>query len=200
VLEFELTVTDRGAAHGAQDLSHTATVTVTVTWVDLPPTADAGGDRTVAEGTVVHLDGSGSFDPDDGIAAYLWTIVETEGLLDGEAVIFSDATVASPAFIAPRVGRANGRVTLRLTVTDAPAGQTLSDVDQITVTILNVVLPGDVDDSGVLELKDAVTVLQLLSRVPSGAGLQLTTAADRDGDGRLGVAEAVFILRRLSAP
>jgi hypothetical protein len=187
VLAFELTVTDRGADYGAQSLSDSAAVAVTVEWIDQPPTARAGEDRSVDEGTVVNLDGSGSSDPDDGIAAYLWTVVDSEGLKTGQEVVLSDPGAASPYFTAPRVERAGGALTLRLTVTDAEAGQALAHSDEIRIAIANVVLA------------DAITVLRLLNGLPPGP-IEITLEADRDGDGRFGLPDAVFILRRLAVP
>jgi len=51
-----------------------------------PPTANAGVDQTVLEKSKVILDGSNSFDPDDGIESYLWKQVA------GPAVTYSDPT------------------------------------------------------------------------------------------------------------
>ncbi|MDX2451602.1 PKD domain-containing protein, partial [Desulfosarcina sp.] len=60
-LTFRLTVAD---AAGDTD---TDTTIVNVSWVNIEPVANAGGDRTVAEGTPVTLDGSASDGVDDGI-------------------------------------------------------------------------------------------------------------------------------------
>ena len=105
-LTFQLTVTDSGG------LQSTATCIVNVSWVNLPPTADAGPDQTVAEGDTVTLDGSNSTDPDDGIVSYQWT------LLAGTQVTLSDPTAATPTFTAPNVGPSGESLTFQLTVTD----------------------------------------------------------------------------------
>jgi uncharacterized membrane protein len=39
-----------------------------------PPVADAGPDKNVETGTLVTLDGSGSFDPDEDMITYVWSI------------------------------------------------------------------------------------------------------------------------------
>jgi hypothetical protein len=71
-LTFQLTVTDSGG------LQSTDTCIVNVSWVNLPPTADAGPDQTVDEGVTVTLDGSNSSDPDNDISSYQWN--QTGGL------------------------------------------------------------------------------------------------------------------------
>jgi hypothetical protein len=106
-LTFQLTVTDGGG------LQSTATCIVTVSWVNLPPTANAGPDQTVAEGATVTLDGSNSTDPDDGITSYLWTQT------GGTPVTLSSTTVFRPSFTAPNVGPSGESLTFQLTVTDS---------------------------------------------------------------------------------
>jgi hypothetical protein len=103
---------------------------VNVTWVNAPPTADAGPDQTVDEGVVVTLNGSNASDPDDGIAAYLWD--QTSGI----GVTLSDPTAAQPTFTAPDVGAGSDSLTFTLTVTDN-GGLQSTDSCMVNVTGLN---------------------------------------------------------------
>ena len=105
-LTFQLTVEDFGG------LRSTDTCVVNVSWMNTPPTADAGPDQTVGEGVTVTLDGSNSSDPDDGIASARWN------QLSGIPVAFSDPTTLNPTFVFPD-GVAEGEfLTFQLTVTD----------------------------------------------------------------------------------
>ena len=119
-LTFQLTVTDNG---GLQD---TDTCIVNVSWVNLAPTANAGSDRTVGEGTQVTLNGSGSTDPDDGIASYVWTQT------GGTGVSLSNPTSQTPQFTTPYVGTVGEALTFQLTVTD---GGGLSDSDTVIINV-----------------------------------------------------------------
>jgi hypothetical protein len=98
--------------------------------VNSPPTAEAGGPYSVAEGGSVMLDGSGSSDPNEptGGLTYEWD-------LDGDAV-FGEAgeTGATPIFSAAGFDGPTSRV-VTLRVTDAGA---LSDTDTATVNVTNV--------------------------------------------------------------
>jgi hypothetical protein len=90
-----------------------------------PPSANAGGPYSTAEGVNVQLDGSGSTDPDTGdTLTYDWDFDD-----DGS---FDDASGVSPAF--DNVGR-DGSFTVRLRVTDT-AGATATDA--ATVNVANV--------------------------------------------------------------
>jgi hypothetical protein len=116
---------------GTED-SNTATMTVTIKPVNTPPQADAGDPQTVNEQTPVNLDGSGSDDIEDGAAglSYAWTqiITGTEPTVD-----LIDADTDTPSFTAPAVS-ASTQLTFELEVTDTG---TLSDTDQVTVTVDN---------------------------------------------------------------
>lgn len=197
VLTFELTVTDSGADYGEPGLRATDICTVTVNWVNEAPVADAGADQTVDEGSPVTLDGSASSDSDDGIASYLWEVVGTTGLSEGQTVALSDASDVSPTFTAPRVDIGDGVITLRLTVTDTDKGGERSHSDEVIVMVRNVVLPGDVDDNSALNLSDAILVLKILTHLPI-AGVDITDRADVNGDGVLGLPEVIYILRYLA--
>jgi PKD repeat protein len=70
--------------------SGVGTVSITVSPVNDPPVADAGGPYVVNEGGSIALDASGSTDPEDDTLAYVW---DFDG--DGE---FDDAVGVSPNF------------------------------------------------------------------------------------------------------
>ncbi|QTA91750.1 Dockerin domain-containing protein [Desulfonema magnum] len=57
-------------------------------------------------------------------------------------------------------------------------------------------LPGDVDDSGTIDLLDAIIILKTL--VGKNAG-SICIYADVNGDGRIGTDEAVYVLRQLGS-
>jgi len=105
-LTFQLTVTDN---HG---LTATSSCIVNVTWGNQPPVANAGADQTKNDGDTVTLNGSGSTDPDDGIASYLWA------QLSGTPITLSDAKAVQPTFTAPHVKYGGDVLTFQLTVTD----------------------------------------------------------------------------------
>ncbi len=139
---FQLEVTD-GADGTATD-----TVTVTVT-PNLPPTADAGEDGTVVEGAQVTLDGTGSTDPDDGIASYAWTQID-----DHPALSLTGADTATASFTAPPVDGADRVYAFQLEVTDG-AGQTATDEVTVRVTP-NLPPTADAGQDQAVEAGDAV--------------------------------------------
>ena len=90
------------------------------------PTADAGPDQTVDEGVIVTLSGIKSSDPDDGIAAYLWTQT------GGTSVTLSDVNAVQATFTAPHVGPEGESLTFELTVID---NSSLQSTDMCTVVV-----------------------------------------------------------------
>ena len=91
--------------------------------INQAPTADAGHDQTVGELAPVVLDGTGSFDNDSAILAYLWSHTS------GPSVTLNATDTLSPTFTSPQV-TSNQEVVFTLTVTDNDGGR-----DQDTVTI-----------------------------------------------------------------
>ena len=156
-LVFELTVTDQD---GDTD---TDTAIVNVTWVNMAPTAAAGGDQTVSEGNQVRLDASKSIDPDDGISGYQWRQT------GGPVVALSGSNSVSPAFTAPDVESQGASLTFELTVTDTGG---LQDTDTCVVTVkwVNAVPVADAGPD---------------QQVVEGAQITLDGSNSRDTDGTI---------------
>jgi len=148
-LTFRLTVIDDGGLQAVD------TSIVNVSWVNQPPTADAGSDQIgaygIEEGNTVAMDGSGSSDPDDGIAAYLW---EQTGA--GPSVTLSDPTSVRPTFVTPVVDATGANLTFRLTVTDKGG---LQATTQVAV---------EVYDNGIAGFPDGVLTTNSFSGSPIG--------------------------------
>ena len=119
-LIFELTVIDHSG------LKNKDTCVVNVTRANEKPEANAGSDQVMDEGAVVILDGSSSFDIDDGIVSYLWTQI------GDPTVTLSNPASSTPTFTAPNVGPNGASLTFNLTVTDAGG---LQDSDSCIVNI-----------------------------------------------------------------
>jgi len=126
-LTFQLTVTYN--FYGIINIL-TDTAIVNVRFVNDPPVADAGPDQNVDEETTVTLDGSNSFDPDDGIESYRWKQIA------GQSVTLSNPQAAKPTFLAPNVGPGGVSFTFELTVTDYGSLQS-TDTAIINVIWLN---------------------------------------------------------------
>ncbi|MCY4491777.1 MAG: PKD domain-containing protein, partial [Thaumarchaeota archaeon] len=88
------------------------------------PTANAGSNQSVAPGTLVTLNGSGS-DPDGDTISYSW--VKTAG----PSVMLSSTTAQNPTFTAPSSA---GTITFTLTVSDG----THSTTDTVTITVTTI--------------------------------------------------------------
>ena len=101
------------------------TTTITVQSPNVAPTADAGPDQTVNQGTTLTLDGTGSTDPDMDPLTYSW--IQTAG----PAASLTGADTSTPDFTAP-TGPAT--LTFELKVCDN-AATPLCDTDTVTVTV-----------------------------------------------------------------
>lgn len=128
------------------------------------PTANAGADRTVDEGSTVVLSGSGA-DTDAGtIASYQWTQIA------GTPVTLVGAATSNPSFTAPAVF-ADHNLRFRLVVTDNDGKA--SNPDDVRVTVR------DVPFTNRVPLASAGTDVQ----VPENTNVTLEGAAsDPDGD------------------
>jgi hypothetical protein len=128
----EHTFTVKGTkSNAASDSATSGSTKLTVTKPpNQLPTAEAGSDFSVDEGTAgVQLQGSGS-DPDGTISSYKW-----EQVVSGSepTVTLTDENTATAKFDAPSVS-ANTELTFKLTVTDNDGA---TAIDSVKVTVNN---------------------------------------------------------------
>ncbi|WP_052141148.1 PKD domain-containing protein [Pseudoalteromonas piratica] len=123
VLTFSLTVTDDKGDSASDDINITVSNVV-----NIPPTADAGRDQNVNEGSQVTLSGTGT-DSDGSISSYLWQQTS------GTTVSISNANSSNASFIAPEVSTTSS-LEFRLTVTDDD-GDSGSDFVTVVVNSVN---------------------------------------------------------------
>ena len=113
------------------------------------PTAEAGRDLNVDEGSSVTLQGSGS-DPDSDRITYAWSQYP-----ETPVVTFDNISSAAPLVTAPSVA-ANTTITLTLTVRD---DDDTSARDTMVLTILNVTVTTAADTTApVIELDGSATI------------------------------------------
>ena len=127
VLVVRVTVTDDDGGTGSD------TVSITVNDIATPPqnqapTANAGADQSIDEGTTVNLSGTGE-DGDGTIVSYGWQQDS------GTTITITNADTANASFVAPMVA-ASEVLVVRVTVTDDD-GATGSDTVSIAVNDLD---------------------------------------------------------------
>ncbi|BAS29362.1 PKD domain-containing protein [Limnochorda pilosa] len=145
---LELVVTDSRDETGVDQVTITA---------NTRPLADAGLDQRVLPGTTVHLDGSGSSDPDGDPLVYEWGFVSRP--LGSEAAL-AGASTSTASFVADTAGV----YAVRLTVED---GRGANDQDEVTITANTPPLANAGPDQV----------------VPLGATVQLDASGSFDADG-----------------
>jgi len=150
---FQLTVTDNGG------LQSTDTCVVNVTGDNDPPVSDAGPDQIVEEGNTVTLDGSNSFDRDDGIHRYLWSQTR------GTPVTLSDTTAVQATFVTPPVDSNGTQLELLLSIIDNGG---LEHTDKVSI---------DITDNGITDFPsdvlptESATEMKIGIRVESGGAV-----------------------------
>ncbi len=128
------------------------------------PTANAGSDQTVAEGSLVSLSAAASSDPQGDALTYSWVQVS------GPTVVLSSASSASPVFTAPE-GLTNSQIVFELTVSDG----TTTSTDTVTVTV-NADNDAPSVDAGPNQTvnENATVTLAATASDPEGQGLTYT--------------------------
>ncbi len=160
VYKVQLVVANKDAESPADEVS------ITAASPDVPPNAEAGPDQYAKAGSVVNLDGSGSYDPDkapQALLSYLWSFTSQP---NGSLLTDNDITARTtdkPGFT-PQM---DGPYDLKLTVSDG----TYSSDDAVRVTASGTNIP-----------PNARAGIDLMIRLGSEAVLDGTGSNDPDSD------------------
>lgn len=134
-----------------------------------PPVADAGGPYTVAEGSSVTLDGTGSSDPDPGdTLTYAWDL-DNDGVFE---------TAGATADFAGLDGPASHAVTLQVCDPQAACG-----TDTATVEVTNVVPTAAAGAAVTVYRNEAVALTAAWSDPAAALDAPYAWTWDLDGDG-----------------
>ena len=134
-------------------------VGIVVTGPNSAPSANAGGDQSLATGTLVTLDGSASSDPEGDTLSFAWTLVAPTG----STATLSSASAEKPSFIAD----VSGSYVAYLVVDDSA----LTDSDVATISASSSTNNRPVADAGISQ------------SLPSGSTVSLDGSASSDPDG-----------------
>lgn len=133
---------------------------------NVAPVANAGVDQSVTAGSLVTLNGAGSYDLDGSVSSYVWSQVS------GTAVTLSSTTSSQPTFTAPTGA---GSLVFSLRVIDDQGAQSATDTVSITIATAPTGTP--VDDAGSSSIGSANYA------VPGGAIFMATNGNDTTGNG-----------------
>jgi hypothetical protein len=164
---YGVTVTDFGGLYTKDN------VIINVSWVNTPPVADAGVDLSVSAGDIVTLDGSLSYDEDDGIATIQW--FQKMGL----PVTLSDPTALLPEFETPADILESVTLVFELIITDY-SGLQHTDSCIVEVLPMQQAIAGDLDGDGDLDRQDMTILKNAIGTCEGDTGY--LESADLDGD------------------
>ncbi len=157
----------------------------TVLPADNNPWVNAGDDQHILFGNMVKLEGQAFSNPDENWK-YNWTMIARPA--DSTAVIAGNNTLAL-SFTPDKTG------TYRINFTATDGEGRISTPDTVNIVVYKTELI-DVNKDSAVDLTDIILVLQMLAGLnPDG----IQTGADVDSDGRIGMPEAVCILRIVSS-
>ena len=122
--------------------------TVVVTTLNSAPIASAGEDGSVAVGSTVVLDGTGSVDVDEDALTYAWSLTSVP---DGSSAGLTDPIAVRPSFVADRAGTYVAQLIVR-------DGALESVADTVTFTTSNSVPQAHAGDDQTV-LRGAVVTL-----------------------------------------
>jgi len=136
--------------------------------VNLPPTANAGPDQTVALNAVVVLNGASSSDPEGGALTFQWTLLQKPA---GSAAALDLSDPVHPTFVVDK----HGNYVVRLVVKDPL--NAASSPDTVQVSTLNSPPLANAGPDQTALVSQTVTLDGHLSSDADGDALQMCAGA-----------------------
>ncbi len=158
-------------------------VTVTISAINDPPTADAGPDQTVTVQHTVTLDGSASSDVNSDTLTYSWSFVSTPV---ESSVTLSDPTIANPTFTPDLLGN----YVLQLVVND---GLVDSEPSTVTITAEPATVRLQLINTSLVGVSRSAQLSVILTDPAPVGGVTVTITSDDSGILSLGEVSTVFI-------
>jgi hypothetical protein len=161
---------------------------LTVNAVNDSPIANAGNDQEVDEGTRLTLNGYQSSDIDNNDLSYQWK------QLSGISAIIENENNSIAYVHVPKVLHDGEQIIFRLIVSDGK----LNNVDDICISIRNIVKQGDINDDGHLNLFDIILMLELISDINDSQNQLFTDHADINLNGYIELADVLFLIKLIA--
>lgn len=172
------------------ELSSTDSVVVTAA-PNRAPVANAGPDQSVATGSTVQLDGTGSYDPDADSITYNWIFLSKPS---GSGATLSGADTAEPTFTADIDGSYEMELTVsdgELTATDTVIVAATTATGPTTVSVTSITYSTEGGKNGDQHLRIEVALVDNLGNSVVGASVSIrldntTTGQSWTGTGTTG--------------
>ncbi|KPA11869.1 hypothetical protein MHK_007876 [Candidatus Magnetomorum sp. HK-1] len=152
------------------------------------PIANAGDDQEVDEDTRLTLNGYQSSDIDNNDLSYQWK------QLSGISAIIENENNSIAYVHVPKVLHDGEQIIFRLIVSDG----NLTNVDDICISIRNIVKQGDINDDGHLNLFDIILMLELISDINDSQNQLFTDHADINLNGYIELADVLFLIKLIA--
>ncbi|KPA11866.1 hypothetical protein MHK_007932, partial [Candidatus Magnetomorum sp. HK-1] len=155
--------------------------------VNDPPVTIIESVSEINEGSTLTLNGYQSYDIDNEVLSFLWEQVS------GVPVIIDNINNSIAYVQIPKITQISDQLTFRLTVSD----EDISVPEEIEIAILDVAIPGDINDDGLVDMFDLVAMLELISNIDVSEDALFESYADVNQNGCIDLGDVVYVFQQV---
>ncbi|KPA17775.1 hypothetical protein MHK_002006, partial [Candidatus Magnetomorum sp. HK-1] len=155
--------------------------------VNDPPVTIIDSVPEINEGSILTLNGYQSFDIDNEVLSFQWEQVS------GVPVIIDNINNYIAYVQIPKITQHTDQLTFRLTVSDGD----ISVPEEIDIDILDVAIPGDINDDGLVDMFDLVAILELISNIDVSEDALFENYADVNQNGSIDLGDVVYVFQQI---